>query len=423
MKGIIIYISEQVSLHNSENSEFRGIHMNKKLKRYGSVFLATSFVLAALTGCGAKDSSGGGSKDDAKEIKLGMNLELSGPVASYGSGIANGAQLAIDEINADGGIDGKKITVVKVDNKSDSAEATTAALKLATQDKVVAQIGSATSGNTLASVKIANQNKMPVIGPSATSPNVTVDEKTNKVNDYAFRTCFIDPFQGKIAANFAIDTLKAKNVAIFSDSSSDYAKGLAKSFKETIESKGGKVVAQEAYVAKDTDFKSTLTRLKAKNPDFIYIPGYYEEVGIIVKQAREIGITAPLMGGDGWDSPKLVELAGDEALNNTYFTNHYSAEDPDKRIQDFVSAYKKKYDKTPDAFNALGYDTVYWLKDAIERAGSTDGEKVQKALADTKDLSLVTGTFSVDENHHPVKTATVLEFKEGKQVFNSKVNP
>ncbi|GEK33674.1 ABC transporter substrate-binding protein [Kurthia sibirica] len=396
--------------------------MNKKLKKYGSVFLASSLLVGALAGCGSKGKEASG--DDSKEIKIGMNLELSGGVASYGSGIEKGATLAIDEINASGGIDGKKIKVVKIDNKSDSAEATAAAIKLATKEKVVAQIGSATSGNTLASVQIANKNKMPVIGPSATSPTVTVDDKTGKVNDYAFRTCFIDPFQGEIAANFAVDTLKAKKVAIFADSSSDYAKGLAKSFKETIEKKGGEVVEEAAYVAKDTDFKSTLTLLKSKKPDFIYIPGYYEEVGLIVKQARDVGIDVPLMGGDGWDSPKMQQLAGGTALNNTYFTNHYSAEDPDDKIQKFVKAFKAKNDdKTPDAFNALGYDTVYWLKDAIERAGSTDGEKVQKALADTKDLTLVTGNFTLDENHHPQKTATVLEYKDGTQVFNSKVNP
>ncbi|MGE7919260.1 ABC transporter substrate-binding protein [Viridibacillus sp. NPDC093762] len=398
-----------------------------KLKRFASVFLASSLIIGALAACGAKDdATSGGSSSGGKDsdgIKIGMNLELSGGVASYGSGVAAGAELAIAEINDAGGIDGKQIIPVKIDNKSDAAEATSAAIKLATQEKVVAQIGSATSGNTVAAVQIANKNKMPIIGPSATSTTVTVNED-GSVNDYAFRTCFIDPFQGKIAANFATKTLNLKNVAIYADSSSDYAKGLAKSFKETVEANGGKVVAEEAYIAKDTDFKSILTRLKAKKPEFIYIPGYYEEVGLIVKQAREAGIDVPLMGGDGWDSPKMVELAGKESLNNTFFTNHYSSEDPDEKIQKFVSAFKAaNKDKAPDAFNALGYDTVYWLKDAIERAGSTDGEAVQKALAATKDLPLVTGTFSVDENHHPVKTATVLEFKDGKQVFNSKVNP
>ncbi len=395
--------------------------MNTKLKKYSTLIVSSALLLGTLTACGAKDDKSSSSADDT--IKVGLNLELSGNVASYGSGIAAGAELAIKEINDAGGIDGKKIETVKVDNKSDAAEATSAALKLATQDKVVAQIGSATSGNTVAAVQVADQNKMPLISPSGTSTTVTVNDD-GSVNEYAFRTCFIDPFQGKIAAQFATDTLKAKNVAIFADSSSDYAKGLAKAFKEEIESKGGKVVAEESYVAKDTDFKSTLTRLKSKNPDFIYIPGYYEEVGLIAKQARAAGIDAPLMGGDGWDSPKLVELAGKDALNNTYFTNHYSSEDPDEKIQKFVTAFKEaNKDKAPDAFNALGYDSVYWLKDAIERAGSTKGEDIQKALADTKDLSLVTGTFSVDENHNTIKSATVLEFKDGKQVFNTKVEP
>lgn len=395
--------------------------MNTKLKKYSTLIVSSALLLGTLTACGAKDDKSSSGSGDT--IKIGLNLELSGNVASYGSGIATGAELAIKEINDAGGIDGKKIETVKVDNKSDAAEATSAALKLATQDKVIAQIGSATSGNTVAAVQVADQNKMPLISPSGTSTTVTVNDD-GSVNEYAFRTCFIDPFQGKIAAQFATDTLKAKNVAIFADSSSDYAKGLAKAFKEEIEAKGGTVVAEESYVAKDTDFKSTLTRLKSKNPDFIYIPGYYEEVGLIAKQARAAGIDTPLMGGDGWDSPKLVELAGKEALNNTYFTNHYSSEDPDEKIQKFVKAFKEaNKDKAPDAFNALGYDSVYWLKDAIERAGSTKGEDIQKALAETKDLSLVTGTFSVDEDHNTIKSATVLEFKDGKQVFNTKVEP
>ncbi|MBM7699870.1 ABC transporter substrate-binding protein [Kurthia huakuii] len=397
---------------------------NNNLKKYGALIVSSALLLGTLTACGAKDeSSNSGASSGGDTIKVGLNLELSGNVASYGTGIAKGAELAIKEINDAGGIDGKKIETVKIDNKSENSEATSAAMKLATQEKVVAQIGSATSGNTVAAVQVANQNKMPIISPSGTSPTVTVNDD-GSVNEYAFRTCFIDPFQGKIAANFASNDLKAKNVAIFSDSSSDYAKGLAEAFKKQIEANGGKVVAEESYVAKDTDFKSTLTRLKSKNPDFIYVPGYYEEVGLIVKQARAIGIEAPMMGGDGWDSPKIVELAGADALNNTYFTNHYSAEDPDEKIQKFVKAFKAANDdKSPDAFNALGYDSVYWLKDAIERAGSTKGEDIQKALADTKDLSLVTGTFSVDKEHNTIKSATVLEFKDGKQVFKTKVEP
>ncbi|MGE7695466.1 ABC transporter substrate-binding protein [Lysinibacillus sp. NPDC094177] len=403
---------------------------NKKLKKFGSILVASSLLAGVLAGCGNGDSSSsgggsssGGSSSDGDTIKIGANLELSGNVASYGSSIGLGADLAVKEINDKGGINGKKIELIKVDNKSENSESTAAALKLITQDKVVAMLAPATSGNTVATVQIANDKKIPIVTGSGTAPNITVNDD-GSINEYAFRTCFIDPFQGIVAANFASNELKAKNVAIFADNASDYAKGLAKSFKETITKNGGKVVKEEAYVAKDADFRTQLTSIKGEKPDFIFIPGYYEEVGLIVKQARELGIDVPLMGADGWDSPTLVELAGAKALNNTYITNHYSAEDPDQKIQDFVKAFKAaNSDKAPDAFNALGYDTIYYIADAIKRAGSTDGEAIQKALADTKDLSLVTGTFTVDKNHNPIKTATVLEFKDGKQVFNSKVNP
>lgn len=402
---------------------------SKKLKKFGSLLVASSLLAGVLAGCGgegdAKPSDGGSSGDKAKEetIKIGGNLELSGPNASYGSGLNLGAKLAVDEINANGGIDGKKIEYIPLDNKSENAEAVNMAMKLITQEKVVAMLAPATSGNTVATVQLANDNKVPIVTGSGTAGNVTVNDD-GSVNDYAFRTCFIDPFQGTVAANFATNELGAKNVAIYADSSSDYAKGLAAAFKETITKAGGKVVAEESYIAKDTDFKSTLTNIKKENPDFVFIPGYYEEVGLIVKQAREMGIAAPLMGADGWDSPTLVDLAGANALNNTFQINHYSAEDPEPLIQDFVAAFKKANgDKAPDAFNVLGYDSIYFIVDAIKRAGSTDGEAIQKALEETKDLKLVTGNFSVDEKHNPIKSATVLEYKDGKQVFNSKVNP
>lgn len=397
----------------------------KTLKRFASVFLASSLVVGALAACSSNEgtSTGGSTSGDSSEtIKIGANLELSGAVASYGSSIATGAELAVEEINAAGGIDGKQIELIKVDNKSENSEATNAAIKLATQDKVAAMIAPATSGNVIATAQIANQYKIPIVTASGTAPNVTENED-GTINDFVFRTCFIDPFQGIVAANFATGEIGAKNVAIYADNASDYAKGLAASFKEQIEENGGTVVAEEAYVADDTDFKSTLTRIKSANPDFIFIPGYYEEVGLIVKQARELGIEAPLMGADGWDSPTLVELAGADALNNTFITNHYSSEDPEETIQNFVEAFKAKNSEAPNAFHALGYDTVYYIKDAIERAGSTDGEAIQKALAETTDLSLITGTFTVDEKHNPVKSATVLEYVDGKQVFNSKVNP
>ena len=389
-------------------------------KKWAKMFMASTLLAGILAGCsGAPKSSG----SDSKTIKVGVNLELSGGVASYGESLENGIDIAVDEINKAGGVKGKKLEIIKVDNKSEAAEATNGAIKLTSQDKVTAIIGAATSGDTVAQAQIANDTKTILLTPSGTSPNVTVGDN-GKLNEFVFRTSFIDPFQGIVAANFATKELNLKNAAIFADSASDYAKGLAASFKETYEKAGGKVVAEEAYVAKDTDFRATLTRIKAKNPEFIFIPGYYEEVGLIVKQAREMGITVPLMGADGWDSPKLVELAGADALNNTFITNHYTSEDPDKNIQKFVTTYKEKFKgESPNAFNALGYDTVYLLADAIERAGSTDTAKIKEALEKTKNLSRITGTITIDKDHNPIKSATVLEYKDGKQVFNTKVNP
>ncbi|MEK4522165.1 ABC transporter substrate-binding protein [Psychrobacillus sp. FSL W7-1493] len=393
------------------------MHCMKKSK-FASLFLASTLLIGVLAGC----NSEGGSGDGGETIKIGINLELSGGVASYGQSEDKAIDLAVEEINDDGGIDGKKIELVKVDNKSDAGEATSGAIKLITKDKVVAIIGAATSGNTVAQVEVAGKNKVPLISPSGTSTTVTVTDK-GKLNEFAFRTAFIDPFQGTVAANFAANELKVKNVAIYADNSSDYAKGLAASFKKDFEAAGGKIVAQESYVAKDTDFRSTLTSLKSKNPDFIFIPGYYEEVGLIVKQAREMGITVPLMGADGWDSPDIVDLAGADALNNTYIITAYSSEDPDGKAKAFSDKFNEKYGEAPNSFHALGYDTVYLLKDAIERADSTDGTKIKEALEATDNLDLVTGLYSMDENHHPVKSATIIEFVDGEQVFNTKVNP
>ncbi|QNK48183.1 ABC transporter substrate-binding protein [Brevibacterium sp. PAMC23299] len=394
-----------------------------KKKKLAGVFLSLSLVAGALAGCSGDSktsSSSGGSSKSGDTIKIGANLELSGGTASFGQSAADGLKLAIDEINKEG-INGKKLEIVKVDNKSDAAEATSGSIKLVSQDKVVAVVGSATSTNTLAQVQVAQDNKVPLLTPTATNPDIT--NKAGKLNDYVFRTCFIDPFQGTVAANFASDEIGAKTAAIYVDSASDYSKGLAAAFKEAFTAKGGKIVAEEAYVTKDTDFRSTLTRIKSANPEFVFLPGYYEEVGLILKQAREDGIDLPFMGGDGWDSPKVVEIAGAEALKNTYITNHYSPEDEDAKIQDFVAAFKKEYDKTPDAFAALGYDTGYYLADAIKRSGDASPEKIRQALEDVKDLQLVSGTLNLDENHDPIKSATILEYVDGKQTFKTKINP
>ncbi|MEH7272035.1 ABC transporter substrate-binding protein [Neobacillus vireti] len=388
-------------------------------KKLAGIFMSFMMAAGMLAGCGGASSTSG--EKDGETIKIGANLELSGGVASYGQSIEEGIKLALEEINKEG-IDGKKLELVTFDNKSDAAEATSGTTKLVSQDKVSAIIGAATSTNTLAQVQIAQKNKIPLLTPTGTNPTIT--NKDGVLNDFVFRTCFIDPFQGTVAANFASKDLKVKNAAIIIDSSSDYAKGLAAAFQERFEANGGKVIKEEAYIAKDTDFNAILTNIKSANPDFIFLPGYYEEAGLIIKQARALGIEAPIMGGDGWDSPKLVEIAGADPLNNTFITNHYSSGDSDPKVQDFVKAFEAKYNgKSPDAFNALGYDSLYFLADAIKRAGSGDSEKIQKALAETDGLQLVSGTMKLDKNHDPIKSAVILEYKGGKQGFKTKVDP
>ncbi|WP_050614155.1 ABC transporter substrate-binding protein [Bacillus testis] len=390
-----------------------------KKKKLAGIVLSLSLAAGVMAGCSNSTNGSGGSKGDV--INIGANLELSGGTASYGQSILQGLELAVDEINKKG-IDGKKIKLIKVDNKSEPSEATSAALKLITQKKVSAIVGAATSGDTTAQLQIADKQKVPVITPTGTNPDLTY--KDGKLNEYIFRTCFIDPFQGTVAANFATEELKAKKAAVYLDSSSDYSKGLADAFTKQFKENGGTIVGNEAFVAKDTDFRATLTRLKSQNPDFIFLPGYYEEVGLIVKQAREAGLNVPFMGGDGWDSPKLIEIAGKEALNNTFITNHYSSGDPDEKIQEFVKAYgDANGGKSPDAFTALGYDTGYLLADAIKRAGSSDPKKIKEALEETKGLELVSGDFTFDKKHNPIKSATILEFVNGEQQYKAKIDP
>ena len=381
-------------------------------------FLLAGVALAGLVaGCGGDKKA-----DDGNTIKIGANFELTGAVAVYGQSGFNGVELAVEEINAAGGVNGKKLELVKYDTKSEVSEATNGATKLITENKVKALIGPATSGAGVAAQQIATDNKIPMISPSGTAENVTVDNK-GMVRKYIFRTPFIDSFQGIAMGKFASTSLKAKTAAIYLDNSSDYAKGLAKYFEEEFVKSGGTVVTKEAYLQKDTDFKSTLTKMKASNPDVIYVPGYYQEVSMIIKQARELGMNQPMLGGDGWDSPKLAEVAGAAALENTYMSNHYASGDSDPKVKAFEEKYQKKYGAKPEAFDALGYDSVYILVDAIKRAGGTDGDKVAEALAKAKDLDLVTGKFSFDEKHNPIKTAVIVAFKKGEKFFHSKVNP
>jgi len=372
------------------------------------------FMLSIVAGC-SQGGDNGAAQQEGDTIKVGINTELSGPVASYGSNAANGALLAIEEINAAGGVLGKQLDPLSRDCKSipDEAMSVSAAL---VGEKIVAQIGPLTSGNVAGSTPVMMENQIPLLAPAATAVNVTVDEKTNKVRDFIFRVCYRDSDQGQRMANFALEDLNVKNAAIYGSTSDDYATGLAKYFKEEFTSKGGTIVAEEGFVNGDKDFRATLTKIKSADPEFIYVPGYYTEVAVLIKQAREMGITCPIGGGDGWNSPDMVSVAGAEALNNTYFTNHYSVEDPDPAIQSFVEAYKAKYNKLPDSFAALGYDAARLLADAIERAGEADPVKVKEALEATKDFPGITGTMSIDENHNPVKNIVVIEYKDGNLI-------
>lgn len=390
--------------------------MFTKKRKLLSLAIGLTMLAGVVAGCG------GGSGADSKEIKIGGDFELTGGVASYGQSAVNGAKLAFKQVNASGGVLGKQVNFVVADNKSEPSESANAVTKLITQDKVSVILGAVASSNTLAAVQVATDNKIPFLTPTSTNPKVTVDD-SGKVKDYIFRSCFIDPFQGTVMANFAGKTLKAKTAVIYIDNSSDYSKGLAQFFEENFVKNGGSIVAKEAYLQKDQDFKATLTKIKAANADVIYVPGYYEEVGKIVKQARELGITSPILGGDGWDSPKLVEIAGKDVLNNTFFSNHYSPEDKDPAVVKFVEDYKKEYNQNPDALAALGFDAAMTVVDAIKRANSAEPAKIKDALAATKDLKLVTGLITLDASHNPIKSAVIIEMKDGKQTFKEKINP
>ena len=389
------------------------------MKKQYAIILVVLMSISLLAGCGGDKAKPAATSN---EIKIGANFELTGGVANFGKQTLNGIQMAVKEANAAGGVlGGKKIVLVVADNKSEPAEATNAVTKLITQDKVVAVLGPVTSSNVLATVQVAQDNKVAVLTATGTNEKITVDN--GKVRPFAFRGCFIDPFQGRVMANYASKSVNAKTAVIYVDSSSDYSKGLSQSFEATFTQNGGKIIGKEAFLQKDQDFKATLTKIKAMNADVIFIPAYYEEVGKIVKQARELGINIPLLGTDGWDDPKVVEIAGAAALNNTFFSNHYSSQDKDPNVVKFVEAYKKEYNQEPSALAALGYDAGLMIIDAIKRAGAADSVKIKDALEQTKNLQVSTGILTMDSNHNPVKSAVVIEMKDGKQTFKEKVNP
>lgn len=390
-----------------------------KWKKFTSACLVAALSTALLAGCGGekKDSAAA----NADKYVIGASFELTGNVANYGKSTLSGLKLAVDQVNKAGGVNGKQLVVVESDNKSEPAESGNSVTKLITQDKVVAVVGPATSGCVFAATPVVTSNKVPLIAPCATAPAITVDN--GQVKEFIFRACFIDPFQGRVMAEFADKTLGVKNVAILHDASSDYSKGLAEVFEKTLNEKGGKVVAKEAFLSKDIDFKAALTKIKAANPEAIYIPGYYEEVAKIIKQTREIGLNVPLIGCDGWDSPKLVEIAGPEALNNTYFSSAFSVQDQTESVQKFIADYKAMYQKDPDIFCMQGYNAGLVLADALKRAGDgADGTRLAAAIAATKDLPVASGKLTYDKDHNPIISAIIIEMKDGVQSFKEKIS-
>ena len=353
-------------------------------------------------------------------ILIGHVGSLTGSEASFGVSTENGIRLAIEEINAKGGIKGKKVAAKTYDDQGKPEEAAVAATRLITQDKVTVLIGEVASSRSLAMAPIADANQVPQISPTSTNPRVTKDG--DKVRPYVFRVCFIDPFQGTVMAKFARENLKLKRVAILRDVGSDYSVGLADYFKKKFEELGGTIVNDQSFKAGDQDFKAQLTTIKGKAPEMIYVPGYYTDVALVARQARELGIKVPLGGGDGWDSAKLYEIA-QGALDGSFFSNHYTDENPDPLIQNFVKRYREKFKETPDSMAALGYDAAQVAFDAMARATDLSGPAVRDAIAATKGFPGVGGTITIDADHNAVKSAVVLGIEKNRARFVASIDP
>jgi len=351
----------------------------------------------------------------AKTVNIGGVAPLTGEAATFGVSTKNGYDLAVSEWNAKGGIQGKQVKLVFADDKGDPAEGATVYTKLIEQDKCCAIVGTVMSKVSLAGAPICQAAKVPMIATASTNPKVT------GVGNFVFRACFIDPFQGTVGAKFAFDELHAKKAACLFDVGNDYTKGLSEFFKTKFTALGGEVVGFEGHATGTSDFKAQLTKVLAAKPDVLYVSDYYSDVAIIAKQARELGFKGPLVGGDGWDSPKLVEIAG-PAVEGCFFTNHYSKDDKAPIVQEFVAKYTAKYGSAPDALAALGYDGANIMLDAVNRAGSTDGTAIQAAMVKT-DLRVVTGQVKFDGDRNPVKSAVIIEIKDGKQAYKATVAP
>jgi branched-chain amino acid transport system substrate-binding protein len=351
----------------------------------------------------------------AANPKVGVVSPMTGATATFGQENANGIKLAYEKLKKG---KGPKFDLIIEDDKSEAIESTNATRKLLSVDKVSVMIGAPTSSLALASAPIVQEAKIPFITPTATNAKVT------QVGDYITRACFTDDFQGVVMAKFAVNTLKKKKGLVLIENTSDYSKGLAKSFTDEFKKIGGEIVSNEelTYAAKDTDFQSLLRKVKRANPEFIFIPGYYVEVGLLVKQARALGITVPFLGGDGWDSPKLFEIAG-EAVKGSYISNHFAPDDKSPVVQNFVKEYEKAYGSKPGSFAALGYDSLGIVADAMKRAKSNKPADIRAALVATKGYQGITGTITFDKDRNPTKSAVVLEATPAGYIFHSRVNP
>ncbi len=352
------------------------------------------------------------------KIKIGVVQPLTGGIGTYGQENYNAMKMALEKINQKG-IKGKKIELIVEDDKSDQIEATNAMRKLINVDKVITIIGEVTSSNSLAMAPIAQEAKIPMVSSAATN------EKVTQVGNFISRTCFTDDFQGVVMARFAFNNLKKKNAVVIIDNSSDYSKGLAKAFNDEWKRLGGKYASTEefSYVQKDIDFQTLLRKVKRANPEVIFLPGYYEEVGLILKQGRKMGINAPFLGGDGWDSPKLFEIAGSEGSKGNYISSHFAPDDTDPAVQSFVKDYEKRYKVRPGAMAALGYDVIAVVADAMSRAKSLSPADINAAITTTKGFKGITGSITIDEKRNSKKAAVVLATTENTFKFNQKVNP
>ena len=350
------------------------------------------------------------------QIKIGAVTCLTGALSTFGVSSVQGAKLAVEEINAAGGTLGQPIQLIVEDNGSKAGETATIARKFISQDKVVAILGDLTSSATMEGAPLAQAAKIPLLTPSATNVAIT------KIGNYIFRSCFIDPFTGKIMAKFALDQLKAKQAIVMTDVKQDYSVGLTDAIRQYFTENGARISNTLSYSSGDTDFRTQLTGVRMAHPDVVFLPGYYTEAALILLQAKQLGIKCPFVGGEGWDSPALVQVAG-KAADGNYYTDHFSAADPDPRVQRFVQTYRAKYAALPDALAALWYDGARLLSQAVQRAGSTEAAKIRDALAETRDFEGVTGRISIDENRNAAKSGVILKIENGEPKMVQEVTP